>query len=99
MPFAQPPDLTNSWEYLYERSIGCVGILKDWLARALATAMRCSAPSLTLKHLENHALSVSQFDRLIAVPAPVASHFPQHPHTLPQPPPRPRFPPPPHSEN
>ena len=65
MPFAQPPDLINSWEYLYERSIGCVGILKDWLARALATAMRCSAPTLTLKHLEKHALSVSQCDRLI----------------------------------
>ncbi len=65
MPFAQLPDLTNSWEYLYERSIGCVGILKDWLARALATAMRCSAPTLTLKHLEKHALSVSQCDRLI----------------------------------
>src|SRR5260370_39657386 len=65
MPFAQPPDLTNSWEYLYERSIGCVGILKDWLARSLATAMRCSASTLTLKHLEKRALSVSQCDRLI----------------------------------
>jgi|SRR5579872_634692 len=65
MPFAQPPDLVDSWEYLYERSIGCVGILKDWLARALATAVRASAPTLTLKHLEKHALTVSQCDRLI----------------------------------
>jgi Cdc6-like AAA superfamily ATPase len=29
LPFAEPPDLANDWEYLYERSIGCVGILTD----------------------------------------------------------------------
>jgi energy-coupling factor transporter ATP-binding protein EcfA2 len=65
MPLLQQPDLVNSWEYLYERSIGCVGILKDWLVRALATAVRASAPTLTLKYLEKHALSVSQCARLI----------------------------------
>lgn len=65
MPFPRPPDLVNSWEYLYERSLGCVGILKDWLTRALATAVRASAQTLTLEHLEKHALSVSQCDRLL----------------------------------
>jgi hypothetical protein len=65
MPLLQQPDLVNSWEYVYERSIGCVGILKDWLVRALATAVRASAPTLTLKYLEKHALSVSQCARLI----------------------------------
>ena len=30
MPFAEPPDLVRDWEYLYERSIGCVGVLKEW---------------------------------------------------------------------
>lgn len=64
MPLPQQADLVNSWEYLYERSIGCVGILKDWLVRALATAVRASAPTLTLRHLERHALSLSQCDRL-----------------------------------
>lgn len=65
MPLPQPPDLAGSWEFLYERSIGCVGIIKDWLVRALSTAVRASSPTLTLKHLEKHALSVSQCDRLI----------------------------------
>ena len=65
MPLSEPPDLTRHWEYLYERSIGCVGILKDWLVKAFATAVRRSAPTLSLKHLEKYALSVSQCDRLI----------------------------------
>ncbi len=35
MPLPEPPDLIRSWEYLYERSVGCVGILKDWLVKVL----------------------------------------------------------------
>ena len=75
MPLPEPPDLVTSWEYLYERSIGCVGILKDWLVRGLATAIRQSAPTLTIKHLEKHALSVSQCDRLIEEAARGESQF------------------------
>ena len=75
MPLPEPPDLVTSWEYLYERSIGCVGILKDWLVRGLATAIRQSAPTLKLKHLEKHALSVSQCDRLIEEAARGESQF------------------------
>ncbi len=65
MPLPEPPDLIRHWEYLYERSIGCVGILRDWLVKALSVAIRQSASTLTLQHLEKHALSVAQCDRLI----------------------------------
>jgi energy-coupling factor transporter ATP-binding protein EcfA2 len=65
MPLPEQPDLTRHWEYLYERSIGCVGILKDWLVKGLSAAVRQSAPTLVLKHLEKYALSVAQCDRLI----------------------------------
>jgi hypothetical protein len=65
MPLRDQPDLTRHWEYLYERSIGCVGILKDWLAKGLSAALHQSAPTLALKHLEKCALSVPQCDRLI----------------------------------
>lgn len=75
MPLPEPPDLVPSREYLYERSIGCVGILKDWLVRGLATAIRQTAPTLTIKHLEKHALSVSQCDRLIEEAARGESQF------------------------
>ncbi|OLE57552.1 MAG: hypothetical protein AUI36_14540 [Cyanobacteria bacterium 13_1_40CM_2_61_4] len=65
MPLPEPPDLIRYWEYLYERSIGCVGILKDWLVKGLSVAIRQSSPTLTPQHLEKHALSVAQCDRLI----------------------------------
>jgi hypothetical protein len=65
MPLLEHPDLTRHWEYLYERSIGCVGILKDWLVKAFSAAVRQSAPTLSLKHLEKYALSVPQCDRLV----------------------------------
>jgi hypothetical protein len=65
MPFAEQPDLIAHWEYLYERSIGCVGILKDWLTKGVCMAIRKSAPTLTIRHLEKCALSTAQCDRLI----------------------------------
>src|SRR5262249_1007216 len=34
LPVMEEPDLLRHWEYCYVRSIGCVGILKDWLVRA-----------------------------------------------------------------
>jgi hypothetical protein len=40
LPLAEPPDLAADWEFLYERSIGCVGVLKQWLIRALSAALR-----------------------------------------------------------
>ena len=40
LPVVSPPDLVKDWDYFYERSIGCVGVLKDWLTRALAVALR-----------------------------------------------------------
>ncbi|MFT5030755.1 MAG: hypothetical protein ACI9VS_003213 [Candidatus Binatia bacterium] len=39
LPLAVPPDLLRSAEYLFERSAGCVGILKNWLTRALSVAL------------------------------------------------------------
>ena len=29
LPFPGSPDLAADWDYLYERSVGCVGVLKD----------------------------------------------------------------------
>jgi energy-coupling factor transporter ATP-binding protein EcfA2 len=75
MPLPEAPDLVKFWEYLYERSIGCVGILKDWLVKGLSSAIRQSDRTLTLKHLEKHALSVAQCDRLIEETARGESQF------------------------
>jgi energy-coupling factor transporter ATP-binding protein EcfA2 len=66
LPLSDPPALLNEWEYLYERSIGCVGILKDWLIRTLVSASTRNADTLKRKDLEAHALSVGQCDKMLS---------------------------------
>ncbi len=58
--------LVQRWGYFYERSIGCVGVLKDWLTRAAATALREGSTALTLAHLEKRALSAAKCARTAA---------------------------------
>lgn len=65
LPLIETPDLISMWDYFYERSIGCVGVLKDWLTRSLALALEDNSPTLTLKHLEHRALSVSQCNAML----------------------------------
>jgi len=66
LPLKVEPDLIGSWDYFYERSIGCVGVLKDWLSRALSEALDEKADCLSNKHLEMYALSVDQCDRMLS---------------------------------
>ena len=54
------------WEFLYERSVGCVGILKEWLVRACVRSIRHGDTSLTRQHLETTALSISQCEKILA---------------------------------
>jgi GTPase SAR1 family protein len=58
-------DLVGMWDFLYERSLGCVGILKDWLARGLSAGFR-GAIRLDRRVLERTALSISQCEKILA---------------------------------
>ncbi len=60
IPISEEPDFVSHWEYLYERSLGCVGILKNWTRNAFADALEDEAKTVTLKHLERRALSIGQ---------------------------------------
>ncbi|MFN6562269.1 MAG: AAA family ATPase [Nostoc sp. ChiSLP01] len=64
MPLVEPPDLVTHWEYFYERTLGCVGILKNWLTRALKDALDREATTVTLKDLQKRAWSVAQCQRM-----------------------------------
>ena len=55
LPLIAEPHLVERWEYLYERSVGCVGVLKNWLSRALAAVLEEGDATLTDRHLERHA--------------------------------------------
>ncbi len=56
--------LMQHWVYFYERSIGCVGVLKDWLIRAVAAALYDGSEALTLEYVQDHALSLAQCERM-----------------------------------
>ncbi len=66
-------DLMNHWYYFYERSIGCIGVLKDWLVRTVSDALHSGADQLELERLKTHALSNAQCERM-ATDAAAAEH-------------------------
>lgn len=66
LPLAETPDLVHEWEYLYERSIGCIGILKDWLVKALVSASRSGSSSLTRADLQAHAPTVAHCEKMLS---------------------------------
>ena len=66
LPFEERPDLVSDWEFLYERSLGSVGVLKEWLVRAATLASRKGGHRLTRANLEAQALSVAQCEQMHA---------------------------------
>jgi RecA/RadA recombinase len=66
LPFTDASDLVSNWEYLYERSLGCIGILKQWLVRAATVALHEGSRKLTTCNLESQALCMAQCEQLYA---------------------------------
>jgi hypothetical protein len=66
LPLDETPDLVKDWDFFYERSIGCVGVLKDWLTRSLAVALRDGGKTLDRRTIERRAPSVAQAARMLA---------------------------------
>ncbi len=56
LPVEQEPQLVDQWEFLYARSIGCVGLVKLHLNRALNMSLTEGARTITLTHLRKTAL-------------------------------------------
>ncbi len=56
LPVEQEPALVEHWEFLYARSIGCVGLMKMHLNRALNLALTEKAETVTLRHLRKTAM-------------------------------------------
>jgi AraC-like DNA-binding protein len=55
IPTVEEPNFLSNWEYLYERSLGCVGILKNWFM---------NAPPLDALVKISHCLGISLVDFL-----------------------------------
>jgi AAA domain-containing protein len=54
LPFPDQQDLREQSEYLMERSLGCVGILKGWIVRAADAALDGRVKTLTIDLLKRH---------------------------------------------
>jgi len=61
LPFCEQMDLREHGEYLLERSLGCVGILKGWFVRAAGAAVDKEARTLTIDHLKQHEPTVAEW--------------------------------------
>lgn len=56
--------VTDHWLYFYECSIGCIGLLKDWLLRAVSTALDDGKSRLSLDCVQDHALPVDIYRQM-----------------------------------
>ncbi len=56
LPVAEEPHLVEHWEFLYARSIGCVGLVKMHLNRALNMALSEGTKTVTFTHVRKTAL-------------------------------------------
>jgi hypothetical protein len=65
MDIPQEPGLAQHVEYFFAKSVGCVGLLKDWLSRSLAGAI-VRQESLTRAVLQRHALPNRQLIKMAA---------------------------------
>ena len=57
-------EMLTHWKWFGEWSIGCVGILSDWVVETAATLCRAGEKVLTLEALTKHALKPAQRLRL-----------------------------------
>lgn len=64
LPLSQAPALHHRYEYLMKGSLGCIGILKAWLMKALRNALAQESKTLTLQHLQANAYSMSRLKQL-----------------------------------
>lgn len=66
LPLKSQDEFTKEWKFLYERSVGCVGILKDWLVQALSMMLRRGGQYLERRDIEATALSINQCEKILA---------------------------------
>jgi hypothetical protein len=81
LPLEEPPDLIHQWKYCYVRSVGCVGILKGWLTKALDEALESGEKTLSSAVLERHAETADRCDQMISDIQEGEKHLAAHPDT------------------
>lgn len=65
MPIPKEDGLIDGLEFFLMKSLGCIGLLKEWFERALKYALQAAAPVLTRKVLEQTALPNKSLIRIL----------------------------------
>ncbi|WP_447985439.1 ATP-binding protein [Nitrospira sp. Nam74] len=65
LPLHEPPQLLQMSDFLYERSAGCIGILKEWVVRAMALAVHENRPTILPKDLHETAKPADEMQNII----------------------------------
>jgi DNA transposition AAA+ family ATPase len=65
LPLPIEPNLVDNYQYFYEGSVGCIGVLKDWLHRALGEALENNAKTLSMKCVKNHEQSFPELMNMV----------------------------------
>src|SRR6266516_6902665 len=60
------PGLLSHWRWFGEWSLGCIGVLSDWLVETVDTLCKEGATTLTIEALTRHALQPDQRVRMEA---------------------------------
>ncbi|CDN38686.1 ATP-binding protein [Bacillus thuringiensis] len=65
LPLEKEPNLLEHADFIYERTLGCIGILKDWLTRCLGDAIYNRRKTITKEILYTYAMPVNALKMLI----------------------------------
>jgi len=65
LPVEEMPDLVTQWQDCYARTTGCIGILKEWLLKALAEALETQAKTISPELLAHHAPSLASREQML----------------------------------
>jgi hypothetical protein len=65
LPLSKEPDLQSHYEYFYEHSLGCTGMLKTLLNKAYGAALEQGEQTLTSRLWERHAEPPSKLKEML----------------------------------
>lgn len=60
LPVHEEPSFKEHEEFLYENSVGCAGVLKDWLLRCLSYAIENDEKTISIENLKKNVLQTQK---------------------------------------
>ncbi len=65
LPVEEMPDLVSGWQDCYACTAGCIGLLKEWLLKALTETLERSAKTIEPSILAHHAPSLAHREQMM----------------------------------